>query len=190
MRNLPSRFALLWLLLCAAPTLAADQPSPVIDNSSSQGDIADALKGPKTPSGVIMRGVRRKGQVSASGAAFQINFAFASSELVGDGPELLRKIGAAMQQTDLADVSFLIVGHTDGVGTPEHNLALSIARARTVQKFLIEQSSVVPARLRYAGCGETKLMNSTDERAPENRRVEIVNLRAEASPVLTGCAVD
>ncbi|MCL2799253.1 MAG: autotransporter outer membrane beta-barrel domain-containing protein [Endomicrobia bacterium] len=65
-------------------------------------------------------------------------------------------------------------GHTDRIGSPEYNQALSERRAKAVYDKLIEFG--VPAnKLTYKGFGFTRPINAadTEEADAENRRVEI-----------------
>jgi hypothetical protein len=67
-----------------------------------------------------------------------------------------------------------IGGHTDNVGTPEHNLKLSDARAASVKSWL-QAHGIAPARVASRGYGDTRtlLPNTTDENRFKNRRVEL-----------------
>ena len=67
-----------------------------------------------------------------------------------------------------------LAGHTDNVGSPESNKALSQARAESVRQQLIA-FGVAPDRIRAYGYGDTKPIatNDTEEGRALNRRVEI-----------------
>jgi outer membrane protein OmpA-like peptidoglycan-associated protein len=75
-----------------------------------------------------------------------------------------------------------IEGHTDALGTDEHNTELSRERAEAVVNWLVEEADVDPARLQAAGKGKTEPVapdanpDGTDnpQGRAENRRVEIV----------------
>jgi len=66
-----------------------------------------------------------------------------------------------------------ISGHTDNVGSDQHNQILSGNRAKTVYDYLIT-NGIEPGRLSYKGYGETKPIstNDTDEGRALNRRTE------------------
>ncbi|RLD49635.1 MAG: flagellar motor protein MotB, partial [Bacteroidetes bacterium] len=66
-----------------------------------------------------------------------------------------------------------ISGHTDNVGSTEHNIKLSENRARSVYNFLIE-TGIAPERLQYKGYGETLALenNETEAGKAKNRRTE------------------
>lgn len=67
-----------------------------------------------------------------------------------------------------------VVGHTDTVGRPEQNDALSVQRARTVSQWITSEK-LSPDRLHISGRGERQLLVQTPDEAaePRNRRVEI-----------------
>lgn len=96
--------------------------------------------------------------------------------------ELLDAIGGSIK--DCAGTTVEVAGHTDRVGNPESNLALSQARADSVKAELVSRG--VPAdRLVAKGYGESK---PTDPNAPENnaadRRIEfsVATAAAPAAP--------
>lgn len=105
----------------------------------------------------------------------EVNFAFASAELTADAIELLDELAGAFRSPMLAENRFLLVGHTDAVGSEEANEALSERRARAVYEHLVEAYGVDPDRLRPRGCGEAVLLAPKDPQSPRNRRVEVVN---------------
>ncbi|WP_229312099.1 OmpA family protein [Larkinella punicea] len=67
-----------------------------------------------------------------------------------------------------------ISGHTDNVGDPRLNLALSENRARVITTYLIS-NGIPENRLRFKGYGQTKPIaaNDTEENKRKNRRVEV-----------------
>lgn len=104
----------------------------------------------------------------------EVNFAFGSDELTADAVELLGGLARAVQSPVLSGDRFLLVGHTDAVGTEEANLELAQRRARAVYEELVSAHGVDANRLRPRGCGEAVLL-VTDPRSPRNRRVEVIN---------------
>lgn len=68
-----------------------------------------------------------------------------------------------------------ISGHTDNVGTPEHNRILSDNRAKEVVKYLV-QNGIDEKRLTAKGFGETQPIapNDTEEGKALNRRTEFM----------------
>ncbi|RRB05007.1 OmpA family protein [Larkinella rosea] len=67
-----------------------------------------------------------------------------------------------------------ISGHTDNVGDPRLNLALSENRARVITSYLIT-NGISENRLRFKGYGQTQPItaNDTEENKRKNRRVEV-----------------
>ncbi|MRS65806.1 OmpA family protein [Larkinella terrae] len=67
-----------------------------------------------------------------------------------------------------------ISGHTDNVGDPRLNLALSENRARVIMSYLIT-NGIAENRLRFKGYGQTQPVaaNDSEENKRKNRRVEV-----------------
>lgn len=84
---------------------------------------------------------------------------------------------AEIQQmlTDHKDLRLTVEGHTDNVGVPATNQALSERRAAAVVTYLTGRG-VDASRLRSAGFGDTKptAPNDSAEGRQKNRRVELV----------------
>jgi len=76
-----------------------------------------------------------------------------------------------------ASMTIEISGHTDDVGSIDHNKQLSIARAVSVRKKLIDLG-IDPSRMKAVGFGETKPVaaNNSDANRQLNRRVEFIIL--------------
>lgn len=84
-----------------------------------------------------------------------------------------------------SDLKAQIAGHTDSLGNPEINHALSRQRAESVMQALIDRG-VDPGRLSTEGYGAERPIadNATDRGRRENRRVEIVMIeQTEDGPV-------
>jgi outer membrane protein OmpA-like peptidoglycan-associated protein len=71
--------------------------------------------------------------------------------------------------------SVRISGHTDNIGSEDHNLALSKKRADVVAEYLVN-NGVDNNRVESFGFGSTKpiVLNTTDEGRKKNRRVELL----------------
>jgi outer membrane protein OmpA-like peptidoglycan-associated protein len=69
----------------------------------------------------------------------------------------------------------VVIGHTDAVGSDEHNDRLSLQRAERIRAQLIALG-VAPERVQAAGRGKRELLVPTADQVAEarNRRVEIV----------------
>ena len=71
-----------------------------------------------------------------------------------------------------------VVGHTDNLGTAEHNLDLSTRRAQAVTGALVHDYNIATERLTPIGAGATQPVasNDTEEGRAKNRRVELVKI--------------
>lgn len=89
-------------------------------------------------------------------------------------------LGQALSSAQLAGYHFKIIGHTDTVGDPAVNQALSLRRAAAVKAYLETKYGISDARLEIAGVGENDLLVNTPPDTPNqsNRRVEIVTIAA------------
>jgi outer membrane protein OmpA-like peptidoglycan-associated protein len=72
------------------------------------------------------------------------------------------------------ELHLTVEGHTDNVGTAEHNLTLSQNRADAIKIYLLKKG-IPDARLTTVGMGmeKPKADNSTSEGRSINRRVEL-----------------
>jgi outer membrane protein OmpA-like peptidoglycan-associated protein len=110
------------------------------------------------------------------------NFETGSAELKKSAEQQLHKVvefAAAKPDAHLE-----VIGHTDNVGANEKNMKLSIARAESVKKFLVEHG-VAADRITTDGMGYTKPVadNKTVEGRAQNRRVEIRSVTKEQKKV-------
>jgi OmpA-OmpF porin, OOP family len=91
-------------------------------------------------------------------------------------PLLTEIADVIMRNPELLQVE--VQGHTDDVGTPDHNLDLSQRRADAVKEWLV-QAGVERDRLVAKGYGMDKpiVPNLTTQNRAKNRRVEFLILR-------------
>lgn len=75
---------------------------------------------------------------------------------------------------DLPNIALYIAGHTDTVGSPEHNLTLSRKRAQSIASWFRSKGLKMPVS--YEGFGEfTPIVKTGDEVAEQkNRRVDYI----------------
>ena len=78
---------------------------------------------------------------------------------------------------------FVIEGHTDLGGSPQHNQALSERRAAAVKRYLVEHG-IAPERLTTVGYGSTRPLTTDPSPATQamNRRVTLVVKDSSDSP--------
>lgn len=119
---------------------------------------------------VLYDALAAKGRWSTQG----ILFATGKADLQPESRPVLKEIAGTLTQH--ADLKILIEGHTDNVGTPASNLALSDARAAAVKTALVEEFGVDAARISTRGLGDTTpaVPNTTATGRAQNRRVEVV----------------
>jgi outer membrane protein OmpA-like peptidoglycan-associated protein len=109
-----------------------------------------------------------------------VEFRSGSADLTPAAVHVLAHLGVALASPVLAADRFRIEGHTDTVGSPELNKALSQRRADAVATYLETKYGIAAVRLNAQGLGEDGLLVPTPDQTPEprNRRVHIVNLGA------------
>ncbi len=185
------RSSLALFLLAAAPALAAPA-TPSVD------DIVSALKNPHALS-APSRGIRvidpgaapaappptaetpepqPPQSASAPSIDLSVEFASGSAALTPAATHVLDRLGRALTNPALANDRFRVEGHTDTVGAPAENQALSEQRAQRVAAYLEQKFGVSADRLQPVGRGEADLLVQTGPQVPEarNRRVHVVNL--------------
>lgn len=94
-------------------------------------------------------------------------------------PESLERLGVVVEfMTHKKSARIEISGHTDNVGNPKANKALSAKRAQACRTYLISRS-IEGARIIALGYGDERPVgpNDTDEGRQKNRRIEVVELQ-------------
>ncbi len=107
--------------------------------------------------------------------ALYINFETGKSAIKPESQKIIDEVAEMLKANPSLKIS--IEGHTDNVGTPASNQALSEARAKAVMNALIAKN-IDKSRLSSKGWGQSKPLsgNDTEEGKAKNRRVEIVKL--------------
>ncbi len=105
-------------------------------------------------------------------SVYGINFDFDKATLRADSDPVLGQVLKVLKDDPKLDVE--IGGHTDNVGKPEYNLALSERRAASVREWLVGHG-IAASRLSSHGYGDTQpvVPNTTEENRAQNRRVEL-----------------
>jgi OOP family OmpA-OmpF porin len=101
-----------------------------------------------------------------------VNFEFNSYVLLPDADTILKTLLTYLNNNP--GIRILISGHTDDIGSEQYNLELSINRAKSVYKWLIN-NGIELGRLEFTGFGKSRpLFKDTDEKSRSlNRRVEV-----------------
>lgn len=105
--------------------------------------------------------------------SFIVRFAPGSStKLTADAAAVFDQIKSLVQSRIAPEVE--VIGHTDSVGRPEANDALSVKRAETVKGSLVA-AGIAAQIIEVSGRGEREPLVPTADEVPEaqNRRVEI-----------------
>jgi outer membrane protein OmpA-like peptidoglycan-associated protein len=111
----------------------------------------------------------------------EVQFAFDRADLLPPAFPILNEVVRLLKvNPDIVLVS--IEGHTDDLGSHEHNDELSAARARSVMAYLIKRG-IAPNRVESKGFGKRKPIadNQTAEGRQKNRRVEF-HIRMSKGP--------
>lgn len=121
---------------------------------------------------------QKKGKVYVS-LDESLLFASGKYDIEKKGKEVLNNLGAVLEKN--ADVNVLVEGHTDnvplnGTGVLKDNWDLSVKRATSVVKILLEKTKVDAQRLTAAGRADYVPIatNDTKEGRAKNRRTEII----------------
>jgi outer membrane protein OmpA-like peptidoglycan-associated protein len=138
---------------------------------SSSSDGSDKIYSVKIPEDIWMK-ISEKPLEKTSLAFDSIHFddiQFNNNEwnLAKDPPKSLILLVSYLKENNTSMVK--IAGHTDEIGTEEHNQILSEKRALSVKLFLIQQG-IQPERITFQGYGysKSKLVDKA-----HNRRIEI-----------------
>jgi OmpA-OmpF porin, OOP family len=165
-------FALGGIIMFQYPAIGAGEyeTTDFAGRSPTKDELIDALKPPyKT------RGLKRDPNMKAKAANLDsVTFEFNSDKLTEKGKTTLNELGAALASEQLQGYAFDLQGHTDAVGSPEYNLALSKRRADAVKHYLTAQFQIESSRLKTVGKGETDLKDPAQPASEVNRRVQIV----------------
>ncbi|TIR21473.1 MAG: flagellar motor protein MotB [Mesorhizobium sp.] len=114
-----------------------------------------------------------------------LNFDFGSATISDTEVQKLDGVASAIEKLLKKNPAetFLIEGHTDAVGTPEANLALSDRRAEAVAEALTNAFGIPAENLTTQGYGEEYLKVNTPGPNRENRRVAIRRITSLVAPV-------
>ena len=150
------------------PVEIAPEPEPVVEAAPEpEPEVLPAQDAAELESGLVA-----DGRVVVNAILFE----FDRAEILPESAEALATVAALMQ--DRAGLSLLVVGHTDGVGSFDYNLRLSVERATAVVDWLRTRHGISADRLRPAGAGPMSPIttNRTEEGRALNRRVELVEV--------------
>jgi outer membrane protein OmpA-like peptidoglycan-associated protein len=110
----------------------------------------------------------------------EVTFGFDSAEITIEAEGQIRELGNALSDPALKGATIAINGHTDGKGSDAFNKRLSERRAQAIKTYLVDNFGLSASNLRAVGYGKSRLKNTSDPFAAENRRVEVVNTAGQA----------
>lgn len=152
------------------PVAAAAPPDATPAASDPAAAPPAATPSPEPAATDLARALRETGHAVLAG----IDFATGSTTLAdGDHPALA---DLAAFLANAPDATVALVGHTDAEGSAEGNMAVSLARARSVREALVRRHGVAPGRVEARGVGYYAPIadNATEAGRRANRRVEAV----------------
>ena len=106
-------------------------------------------------------------------------FASGKTDVQSKGVDALKNVAKVLEQNP--DINILVEGHTDdvpmkGAGEIKDNWDLSVMRATSVTKIMLQNAKIDPTRITSAGRGEFFPLDpaKTAEARKKNRRTEII----------------
>ncbi len=153
----------------------------------SPGDAAPAGAAPSPGAAHVSAGMARPSTAAPPAAVARspsvnltVNFPSGSADVTPQAARALDALGSALTSPSLAGFRFRIEGHTDTVGTPDSNRALSERRAAAVVDYLGTKWGVDKSKVEAVGKGQDQLLVPTGPNVaqPKNRRVTVINVGA------------
>jgi outer membrane protein OmpA-like peptidoglycan-associated protein len=106
----------------------------------------------------------------------EINFDYNSASIRPSSMPSVQALGQALSDPKLKGSTFVVAGHTDGIGGDAFNQDLSERRADTIKRYLVDNYHIASGDLVTVGYGKTKLKDAQDPTDAINRRVQVVNM--------------
>jgi len=111
----------------------------------------------------------------------EIHFDFNSADISKESMSSVQALGNALSDPKLRGSTFVVAGHTDGVGGDAFNQDLSERRADTIKHYLVNHYHIASGDLVTVGYGKTKLKDANDPTDAINRRVQVVNMESKTA---------
>jgi outer membrane protein OmpA-like peptidoglycan-associated protein len=185
------------LALAADGNVSADQiinalqPKPITRGLSAGPQAAQPDPAVKVKEANFLQGLRNRKTRSLSlsereqiaeiattkpNIDLEINFDYNSASISATSMPSVKALGEALSDPKLKGSTFVVAGHTDGIGGDAYNQNLSERRADTIKRYLVEKYGLTNGDLVTVGYGKTKLKDASNPSAPVNRRVQVVNM--------------
>ena len=111
----------------------------------------------------------------------EINFDYNSAEISKASLQAAQELGKALSNPSLRGSTFVVAGHTDGIGGDSFNQDLSERRADTIKNYLMQKFGINGSDLVTVGYGKTKLKDAQNPADRINRRVQVVNMETKTA---------
>ena len=155
------------------------QAAPQIDATAQakQSTFIDSMRNRKTRS--LSLGEREQlAEIAATKPKIdlEIQFDYNSAAISKTSIQAVQELGKALSDPNLKGSTFMVAGHTDGIGSDGFNQDLPERRADTLKRYLVEKFGLAGQDLVTVGYGKTKLKDAANPADPVNRRVQVVNM--------------
>lgn len=145
--------------------------------NAAEGKFVDSLRNRKTRS--LSSGEREQiaslAEIKPS-IDLEITFEYNSADISTKAKPAVEALGKALSSEQLKGSTFVVAGHTDGVGSDGYNQELSERRADAIKRYLTETYGIAGADLVTVGYGKSKPKDAAAPMDPANRRVQVVNM--------------
>jgi outer membrane protein OmpA-like peptidoglycan-associated protein len=178
----PTETQILDALTARGPARGAHEPAGGRERGNDERQFIEALL-KKKPRTITIDERRRVADIASQKPSIdlEVTFEFDSAIVGPKAVPTLVTLGRALSKPKLKGTTFLIGGHTDAAGSDSYNQSLSERRAEAVKVFLAEQFELSPDQMLAIGFGRSELKNAAKPLAAENRRVQIVNIKQQAT---------
>lgn len=145
--------------------------------NAAEGKFVDSLRNRNSRSLSIVE----REQIASLAATkpnidLEITFDYNSADISKKARPAVEALGKALSNDDLKGSTFVVAGHTDGVGSDGYNQDLSERRAEAIKRHLTEKYGIAAADLVTVGYGKSKPKQAANPMDPANRRVQVVNM--------------
>ena len=157
--------------------LSVDVPKVDPAVKAKEADILSNMRNRKTRS--LSTGEREEIAEVAStkpNIDLDIQFDYNSADISASSMSSVQALGRALTAPGLKGSTFVVAGHTDGIGGEAFNQGLSERRADTIKQFLVSKYGIAGSDLVTVGYGKDKPKDPNAPMDPLNRRVQVVNM--------------
>jgi outer membrane protein OmpA-like peptidoglycan-associated protein len=145
--------------------------------NAAEGKFVDSLRN-RNPRSLSIGEREQIASISQTKPAIdlEITFDYNSATISKKAKPAVEALGKALSSDDLKGSTFVVAGHTDGVGSDGYNQELSERRADAIKRYLTDKYGLAAADLVTVGYGKSKPKEAANPMDPANRRVQVVNM--------------